>query len=89
MALQALWALAAIQFPDQFTIGRTFCTSDQLVARPLPKYRTTRTQNKQCEIATVQCEFLYIIYSNLVLYIGIYNIHKVHTGGFQFRIVVV
>jgi hypothetical protein len=40
MALQPLWALAAFQFPDLFTIGRTPWTSDQLVARPLPKPRT-------------------------------------------------
>jgi hypothetical protein len=30
-----------------FTDGRTPCTSDQLVARPLPKHRTTQTQNKR------------------------------------------
>jgi hypothetical protein len=29
-----------------FTDGRTPWASDQLVARPLPKYRTTQTQNK-------------------------------------------
>jgi hypothetical protein len=45
MALQPLWALASFQFPDQFTIGRTLWTSDRPVARPLPKYRTTQTQN--------------------------------------------
>jgi hypothetical protein len=27
-----------------FTDGRTLWTGDQLVARPLPKYRTTQTQ---------------------------------------------
>jgi hypothetical protein len=30
-----------------FTVGRTPWTSDQLVARPLPKHRTTQTQNKR------------------------------------------
>jgi hypothetical protein len=44
-----------------FTDGRTPWASDQLVARPLPKYRTTQTQNKHihtlnihalCEIRT-------------------------------------
>jgi hypothetical protein len=30
-----------------FTDSRTPWTSDQLVARPLPKHRTTRTQNKR------------------------------------------
>jgi hypothetical protein len=39
MALQPLWALAAFQFPHLFTIGRTSWTSDQLVARLLPKHR--------------------------------------------------
>jgi hypothetical protein len=40
LVLQPLWALASFQFPDLFTIGRTPWRSDQLVARPLPKYRT-------------------------------------------------
>jgi hypothetical protein len=31
---------------DLYTIGRTPWTSDRPVARPLPKYRTTKTQNK-------------------------------------------
>jgi hypothetical protein len=31
---------------DHFTDGRTPWTSDQLVAKPLPKHRTTQTQNK-------------------------------------------
>jgi hypothetical protein len=39
------WPL--IQFPDLFTIGRTPWASDQPVARPLPKHRTTQTQNKR------------------------------------------
>jgi hypothetical protein len=46
MALQPLWVLATIQSPDLFTIGRTPWTRDQLVVRPLPKHRTTQTQNK-------------------------------------------
>jgi hypothetical protein len=47
LVLQPPWALAsAFQFRDYFTDGRTPCTSDQLVARPLPKHRTTQTQNK-------------------------------------------
>jgi hypothetical protein len=44
MALQPLWALVAFHLPDLFTIGRTPWKSDQLVARPLPKYRTAETQ---------------------------------------------
>jgi hypothetical protein len=46
MALQPLWALAAFHSLDLFTIGRTPWTSDQLVARPVPKHRTAQTQNK-------------------------------------------
>jgi hypothetical protein len=46
MALQPLWALAAFQSPDVYTIGRTPWTSDQHDARPLPKQRTARTHNK-------------------------------------------
>jgi hypothetical protein len=43
----APWTLAsAFQFHDHFTGGRTPWTSDQLVARPLPKHRTTQKQNK-------------------------------------------
>jgi hypothetical protein len=39
------WPLL-LQFHDHFIVGRTPWTSDQLVARPLPKHRTTQTQNK-------------------------------------------
>jgi hypothetical protein len=46
MALLTLWALASFRFPDLFTIGRTLWTSNQLVARPLPKHRASQTQNK-------------------------------------------
>jgi hypothetical protein len=46
LALQPLWALAAYQSPDLFTIGRTPWTCDQPVARPLSKHRTAQTQNK-------------------------------------------
>jgi hypothetical protein len=45
-ALRPLWALASFQFPDLFTIGRIPWTSNQLVARPLPKHRAAQTQNK-------------------------------------------
>jgi hypothetical protein len=41
-ALKPPWALASdFQFHDHFTDGRTPWTSDELVARPLPKHRTT------------------------------------------------
>jgi hypothetical protein len=37
-----------LQFRNLFyTVGRTLWTSDQLVARPLPTYRSTQTQNKR------------------------------------------
>jgi hypothetical protein len=44
MALQPLWALTAFQSHNLFTIGRAPWTSDQLVARSLPKYRTAQTE---------------------------------------------
>jgi hypothetical protein len=48
LALQPPRALAsAFQFHDNFTDGRTPWMSDQLVARPLPKHRTTQTLNKR------------------------------------------
>jgi hypothetical protein len=47
LALQPPWALAsAFQFHDHFIDDRTPWTNDQLVSRPLPKHRTTQTQNK-------------------------------------------
>jgi hypothetical protein len=39
------WPLL-FQIHDHFTDGRTPWTGDQPVARPLPKHRTTQTQNK-------------------------------------------
>jgi hypothetical protein len=48
------WLFQPIQGPGLlfssmiiFTGGRTPCTSDQPVTRPLPKHRTTQTQNKR------------------------------------------
>jgi hypothetical protein len=47
LALQPPWALASsFSFMIIFTDGRTPWASDQLVGRPLPKHRTTLTQNK-------------------------------------------
>jgi hypothetical protein len=55
LALQLPWALAFnFQFHDYFTDGRTPWTSDQLVARPLPKHMTTQTQNKHIYIYIYQ-----------------------------------
>jgi hypothetical protein len=39
-----MWALAAFQFPDLFTIDKIPWTSDQLVVRPLPNHMTAETQ---------------------------------------------
>jgi hypothetical protein len=58
-ALQPPWALASdFQFHEYFTDGRTHWTSDQLVARPLPKHRTAQTQNKHIHIPNIHifCE---------------------------------
>jgi hypothetical protein len=38
-----------------FTDGRTPWTSDPLVARPLPKHRTTQTQNKHIHQTSMPC----------------------------------
>jgi hypothetical protein len=47
LALQPPWALASVfQFHDHFTEGRTPWASDQTVARPLLKHRTTQTHTK-------------------------------------------
>jgi hypothetical protein len=42
--------LRLFSYFDHFTNGRTPWTSDQLVARPLPKHRRTQTQNKHVRI---------------------------------------
>jgi hypothetical protein len=49
LALQPL----IFQFRDHFTDGRTPWTGDQLVARPLPKHRTTKTENKHTYIPII------------------------------------
>jgi hypothetical protein len=54
LALQPFWALASdFQSHGHFTDGRTPRTSDQLVARPLPKHRTTQIQNKHIHIPNI------------------------------------
>jgi hypothetical protein len=51
LALQPPWALASnFQLHDHFTDSRTPWTSDQLVARPLPKHRTAQIQNEHLHI---------------------------------------
>jgi hypothetical protein len=41
------------QFHDHFIDGRILWTSDQPVARPLPKRRTTQTQNKHTHMPNI------------------------------------
>jgi hypothetical protein len=45
--------LLTFQFHNHCTDGRTPWTSDQLVARPLPKHRTTQTQNKHIHLPNI------------------------------------
>jgi hypothetical protein len=53
LSLQPPWSMASdFQFHDHFTDGRTPWTSDQLIARPLPKHGTTQTQNKHIHYET-------------------------------------
>jgi hypothetical protein len=51
------WALI-FQFHDHFTDGRTTWKGVQLVARSLPKHRTTQTQNKLIHLPNIHalCE---------------------------------
>jgi hypothetical protein len=54
LVLQPPWALAFdFYFHGYFTDGRTPCTSDELVARFLPKHRTTQTQNEHIHIPNI------------------------------------
>jgi hypothetical protein len=50
-----LWSIGMIsQIHYYFTDGRTPWTGDQLVTRPLPKHRTTQTQNKHIHTPKIQ-----------------------------------
>jgi hypothetical protein len=54
LALQPPSALASdFQFRDHFTDGRTPWMSDQLVAGPLYKHKTTQTQNKDIQTPNI------------------------------------
>jgi hypothetical protein len=59
VSLKASFFSLALQSPlgPDFTDGRTPWTSDQLVARPLPKQRTTQTQNKHIKTFTPRLGF--------------------------------
>jgi hypothetical protein len=48
MTLQPFVGPWPLQFRNHvYTVGRTPWTSDETAARPLPKHRTTQTQNKR------------------------------------------
>jgi hypothetical protein len=40
-----------------YTVGKTPCTGDQPVARPLPIHRSTQTQNKRTQTSMPSVEF--------------------------------
>jgi hypothetical protein len=61
MALQPLWTLAVFQFPNLYTVGRTPWTGDQPIARSLPTYRTTQTQNKRTQTSMPGVRFEHMI----------------------------
>jgi hypothetical protein len=55
LALQPPWPLASdFQFHDNFTDGKTPCTSNRFVVRFLPKHRTTQTQIKHIHIPNIR-----------------------------------
>jgi hypothetical protein len=45
------------QFLNLYTVSRTPWTGDQPVARPLPTYKTTQTQNKRIQTSMLQVGF--------------------------------
>jgi hypothetical protein len=58
MALQSIFfTLAAFQFLNLYTVGRTPWTGDQPVARPLPTHRTTEIQNKRTQTSMPRVGF--------------------------------
>jgi hypothetical protein len=58
MALQPFClTLAAFQFPDFYTVGRTPWTGDQPVTRPQPAHRAKQTHNKRTQTSMPQVEF--------------------------------
>jgi hypothetical protein len=58
LLLLPLWSIGLIsQFLDYFTDGMTPWRSDQLVARPLPKHRTTETQKKRTQTSMLRVGF--------------------------------
>jgi hypothetical protein len=57
IALQPLWTLAAFQFLNLYTVGRSPWTRDQLVAWSLPTNGSTQTQNKRTQTSTPRMGF--------------------------------
>jgi hypothetical protein len=49
--------LPLFQFLNLYTVGRAPWTGDQLVARPLPTYKTTQTQNKRTQTSSPRVGF--------------------------------
>jgi hypothetical protein len=50
-----LWPL--FRFLNLYTVGRTPCTRNQPVTRPLPTHRTTQTQNKHKQKSMLRVGF--------------------------------
>jgi hypothetical protein len=57
MALKDLAEFGRILVFNIYTGGRTPCTEDQPVARPLPTYRTAQTQNKRTQTSIPEVGF--------------------------------
>jgi hypothetical protein len=51
------WSWPLFQFLNLNTVGRTPCTGDQPVTRPLPTHRTTQTQNKRTQTSMPRMGF--------------------------------
>jgi hypothetical protein len=65
--LLPLWSIGPIsQFLDRFTDGRTHSTGGQLVARPLPKNRTTQTQNKRIHTHKHQTSMPWVGFESMI-----------------------
>jgi hypothetical protein len=85
-ASRALWALAAFQFLNLYTVGRTPWTRDQPVTRPLHTHRRTRTQNKRTQISMPRVVFE----PSILVFEGAKTVHALDHAtiviGFQFSI---
>jgi hypothetical protein len=57
MALQPFVGPRFFSFLIVYTVGRTPWTGDQPVAKPLPRHRTTQTQNKRTQTSMPRVGF--------------------------------